>query len=142
MDLKRKLMEELPLTAEEALRLDSSLESSAGLSIAKAVAGLPDDAPSLEWRSRLNEKLAKASKRRKAIVFWRVGFGATAAAAVCTVFVLMAQPNVGQDSPIVSPTTVENTPKESVEDAIISEHEGTVTQASLGVSVAFHDIGP
>ena len=139
MDLNKKLTEELPLTAEEALRLDGALECARGQFVATLVNGLPDEAPSLEWRSQLNEKLVRGSKRKRTLVYWRLGFGATAAMAVCAALVMMVNP--GGTDPIAPARAVENVPQETVEDAILSGHEEMVQQASLGVSVAYHDSG-
>jgi hypothetical protein len=140
MDLNRKLTEEHPLTAEEALRLDGALESARSQFVATLVSGLPDEAPSLEWRSQLNEKLARCSKRKRTVRYWRFGFGATAAMAVCAALVMMVRPD-GGSQPIAPNRAVENVPQETVEDAILSGHEEMVSQASLGVSVAYHDSG-
>jgi hypothetical protein len=141
-ELIGKLKGEQPLSAEEALRLDSALESERGQMVASIVSGLVDESPSLAWRSSLNERLAKSARKSRAALAWRFGFGATAAAATFVLAVILMQPTSVPDRAAPEPrNTVDNTPKESVEDAILAGHQDVVQQASLGVSVAYNDSG-
>ena len=84
-ELLKQLAREEQLTAEEAWRLDSALESDESAQIARAVKAMEGAEPSLEWRSALNQKLASTVKTRRT-TFWVMGLSAsTAAAAVVAV---------------------------------------------------------
>lgn len=58
-DLLKKLHDETPLTAVEALQLDELLEAQSSERVAHTVAALPEEEPSLAWRSQLNSRLAE-----------------------------------------------------------------------------------
>ena len=139
-DLIRKLLDEHPLTAEESLRLDGALEGARSQFVAQAVGGLEDETPSLAWRSRLNETLVKASKRRRVAQFWRLGFGATALAAACFMVLTLMNPEVPGETPKSRPVASQPH-KESVEDAILSGHQDAINEASLGVNIAYNSSG-
>lgn len=139
-ELIQKLTQEQPLGAEEALRLDAALEGPEGRSIALAVSNLAEDAPSLAWRSGLNEALSKVSRRRRAVVVLRFGFGATAVAAACFLVATFFQP-MQPTAPVGNQSVADNKPEESLEDAILAGHQDAMNQASLGVTVSFGESG-
>ena len=138
-ELIQKVLTEHPLTAEEALRLDGALEGDAGKWIAHVVSSLPEESLSLTWRSELNERLAKVSRRRRRVVYWRLGFGAAAVAAASILTVMLVQPVQPTGAP--RPGIVDTRPEESLEDAILAGHRDAMSQASLGVSVSFNEAG-
>lgn len=135
-DLFKKLVHEQPLTAEEALRLDSALEGEGSKMAQHAVSTLDDDSPSMAWRSSLNQRLTQVSKRRRTAVYWRFGAAASAVAAVSVLVVSFIQPF---EAPSQPPTRV--AAESSVEEAILTDHEGQMGQASLGVHVSFNEAG-
>ncbi|MCH8978937.1 MAG: hypothetical protein IH945_06805 [Armatimonadetes bacterium] len=136
-NLIEKIVAESDLSAEESLRLDEALEAKGSAAVARAVRELPDDAPSMAWRSDLNEKLGKASRKQRVLVTWRYGLAVTAGATAMFLFVNFGQPGPVED-PIVRKGTqiVEST---SLEDDILSDHQNAMTQASMGVIVSFDE---
>ena len=88
--LLRKLRSEESISAEEALRLDASLESAEQLGVRKVVESATSDSiPSLTWRSELNEKLSLAASHGRRIRILRLGsVGAVAAAVVAVAFMI------------------------------------------------------
>lgn len=137
-DLMRKLESEQPLTAEETLRLDAMLDDDPGVS--NAVACLPEDEPSLEWRSRLNQELKKHARPHRpapqARFRWLLGGGAAAvaaSAAIVAVFVHgMAKPSVPSEaSPNAAAVAERGEP--TIEEMMIQAHRDSVRPVSLGV---------
>src|SRR5258705_309376 len=98
-DLKNKLVEEQPLTSEETLRLDEAIEGQSA--VPSLMAGLQDPAPSMSWRSGLNQRLLLQSgrQRRQARYRWISGFAAAAAVTTVVLFTVpktegtLAQPD-------------------------------------------------
>ncbi len=135
-DLFKKLIDEQPLTAEESLRLDGALEGEGSKMARHAVSALDDDAPSMAWRSSLNQKLSLVSRKRRTAVYWRFGVAASAVAAASVLVVSFFQPF---QAPSSVPTRVAK--EASVEEAIITDHEGQLGQASLGVYASFNEAG-
>jgi hypothetical protein len=136
-ELISKLKAEQPLTAEESLRLDTALDST---DLARrAVSELPDEAPSLAWRSGLNERLVAVSRKRLTHVYWRFGLSAAVCGAA-TLFVLTVflKP-IGQ--PQDDGGQVRVAKEKTVEDAILSEHQDALGEMSLGVHVTFDESG-
>lgn len=134
--LLRKIEAEEQLSAEESLRLDEALEAS---DVAGAVRALGDEAPSMAWRSQLNEKLGKATRRQRTRVMWRYGLAVTAGASAMFLFF-----SLGQQVPTENETLVARPPiadSTSLEDDILSDHQDAMTQASMGVIVSFDGSG-
>jgi hypothetical protein len=137
-DLLNKVKVEQPLTAEESLRLDAALEAQER--VASVVSGLPDEAPSLSWRSELNQRLARVSRTRRAGPVWRFGIAAVGMAAVSLMVISLLQP-VPSESGGVKTAVAEGKAKASLEDAILAEHNDATSQASLGVHVSYNEAG-
>jgi hypothetical protein len=137
-DLFKKLIDEQPLTAEETLRLDGALEGEGSKMARHAVSALDDDAPSMTWRSSLNQRLAQVSRKRRTAVYWRFGVAASAVAAASVLVVSFFQPY--RPETVKSPQIAER-PELSVEEAILTEHEYQMGQASVGVQVSFNEAG-
>jgi hypothetical protein len=135
-DMFKKLENEQPLTADEALFLDEVLEGESANVSLLAMGGLSEDSPSLAWRSGLNVELAKVSRRRRSLVFLRYGIATGAVAAACASILMLVRPSE-QPAPVETRIAQEST----VEDAIFSEHESMMGNASLGVHVSFNDSG-
>jgi hypothetical protein len=134
-ELFKKLVGEQALTAEEALRLDEALEVTR--TAKDVVEELPDETPSLSWRSGLNQRLALVSKRRRTVVLLRFGMAATAVAAASLLAITLFQP-INKPKP-AGAHYAENEP--SLEETILSGHEEATSQASLGVYVAYDETG-
>ncbi len=137
-ELFKKLIDEQPLTAEEALRLDGALEGEGSKMALHAVSALSEDAPSMTWRSSLNQRLSQVSRMRRTAVYWRFGVAASAVAAASVLVVSFIQP--------FRPETVENpriadNNEPTVEEAILIEQEDAMGQASLGVHISFNETG-
>lgn len=140
-DMFKKLAAEQPMTAEETLRLDAALDGEAGRLSRHAMAALGEDAPSLAWRSELNQKLSHVSRRRRQAVYWRFGVAASGVAAA-TVFVLSFMAPIDSEQRPSPRIADRHAPATTLEDAIIGEHESQMGQASLGVmNVAFNESG-
>ena len=137
-DLLKKLTSEQALTAEETLRLDRTLDLGEASETARMVSLLPEDAPSMAWRSGLNERLATVSRKRRSALYWRFGT-ATAAVAACSFLVFSLVRPADHARPIQGGAVVENTKRASLEDAIIGEHETAANEASLGVQISFEN---
>lgn len=85
--LRRKLEQGLPLDDQESKLLDSELERTQPVS--QWVRGLPDEEPSLAWRSSLNAKLGVMARVQRRKLFWRYG-SAAATACACGLAVFLA----------------------------------------------------
>jgi len=106
-------------------RIDEQLNSEAQRTVASVVKRLPEDAPSLAWRSALNERIladqSKMQRKRRFWVFARPAMAAIAAASLAIAFVAKA-PN----------SSVVLRPSGSMEQALIEAH----LDASQGMDVA------
>jgi hypothetical protein len=109
-------------------QLDEKLNSEGMRAISEMVKGLPDDVPSMSWRSQLNERILAEAKPKKAFDLHRwllrpaIGLGLAAALALVVVF-----------RPIAPDTT-----GSSVESLMIATHQDDVNYASVtgaGLSV-------
>jgi len=81
---------EAPMDPVTELELDVLLDSASQLQVAEWVGSLPEDSPSLEWRSRLNERLmteAKTPRRPRRFFVWAGSTGLVVAAAIAGVVV-------------------------------------------------------
>ncbi len=136
-NLLKKIVAENELSAEESLRLDEALEATGSAAARRAVRALHDDAPSMAWRSDLNEKLGKASRRQRTLVTWRYGLAVTAGATAMFLFVNFWQPGSIDGSTVIDPRPVAESA--SMEDDILSDHQNAMTQASMGVIVSFDE---
>jgi len=138
-ELFKKLIDEKPLTAEEALELDEALESDACEQVAHMVAAQHDDAPSLEWRSELNEKLSSETRKGRKAWFWGVGAAVSTGAAATLMFLAMfnAPISEGPQGGNVADNTAAQT--DTLEDLLIEEHQQAMNQEQLGLYVSFED---
>ena len=93
--------------------------------IREIVSKLPDDEPSLAWRSQLNERLralpAKARKR-----WWELAWKPTVGLGLATAFAFALLMKPTQPAPTVSPES-----GSIVADAILDAHSGTVARHEL-----------
>lgn len=135
-ELFKKIEAENDLSAEESLRLDEALEATGSAAAGRAVHALHDDAPSMAWRSDLNEKLGKASRRQRTLVIWRYGLAVTAGATAMFLVVSFGQPIPRGPTPVMPPQISDSA---SLEDDIVSDHQNAVTQISMGVIVSFDE---
>lgn len=119
----------------EEVELEESLNSRAQASIRKVVNSLPQDAPSLRWRSSLNERLLSLEpikrKLTTAAIAFRTLAGATLVCALGVGFVLLQhRPNTGPTSKMAD--------GKALAAALISEHRDSVESSEIagpGVSV-------
>ncbi|MCW5937381.1 MAG: hypothetical protein KIT11_08760 [Fimbriimonadaceae bacterium] len=128
-----RLSSEEPLTMADALQLDEGLEAQRSLS--SLIAKLPEDEPSLAWRSALNEKLAHMAPKPKR-TRWTLAFqGLAAATAVAGAFLLFAMVNPAKPNvePVGAVKGSVTKPGESIEEALISAHEDAGRQAAYGL---------
>ncbi len=74
--------------------------------IRETLQALPQDAPSLEWRSRLNERLGREKRQPAKRFAWsRLGWALSAAACtivIATVLVLQRIPGAEEPQPVIS----------------------------------------
>jgi len=135
-ELKKKLMDEQPLTVEETLRLDQAIE--AQNVVTGLMAGLEDQAPSLAWRSDLNQRLLLQSERHKRRSAFRWFSGFAAAAATVTAFTLFAIPRsvapVIDDKPVVAKQSTPAKDGPSVEESILTAHREADLESGMGIS--------
>ena len=132
--MKKKLIEEQALTIEESLRLDEALESQT--IVPRLMGRLEDGAPSLAWRSALNEKLLAQTGRRKRVSTFRWVSGFAATTAICLV-AFIAVPR-SQSGPIVdNPVTkVANSNGGGLEESLLTAHLEADIESGLGVATA------
>lgn len=146
MDKKlwNKLVNEEPLDAAEHIALEQALEAGDESLTAYYLSHVENPAPSLAWRSELNEQLKQIAPQpvRQGWKFWAWGGAITASAAACA-FLLTVVMNSQQESAnpvqIANNTSttavVENAPAPQSKDlgtVLISAHQADETQASLG----------
>lgn len=131
-ELIKKLQDGQALSVEETLRLDEALESSA--SSAALLHSLGDSAPSLTWRSELNQKLASVSKksRRQSSFRWLSGF----AAAATVVFVgFLAVPKAEQDTnPRQATSMARRSEATNIEESLVKAHFEADVESGLGMA--------
>lgn len=131
--LLKKLRAEESISAEEALRLDASLESAEQLSVRGIVERATSDSiPSLAWRSELNEKLSMAAGHDRRNQFMRIGSLSAVAAAVVVLAFLYGSP---RPEGLVSaePLTVIEPTVASLEDVLLLDQEYAMEDASIGI---------
>lgn len=133
-DMFKKLIEERPLTAEEALTLDELLEGETSRQVAHMVAAQHDDAPSLTWRSKLNQKLSLLTGKKRRTLVWRLGAAVSTGAVAALFFMAVLNQPVTPDPRIASPHDVNYASDETtLEESIMDDHETSMTRVSLGV---------
>lgn len=139
-ELKKKLANEQHLSVEEALRLDQALEAESNVSA--LMKSLEDEAPSLAWRSALNEKLIASTGRRKRTyaVRWVSGFAATAAVAI---FAFVSLPRVNPIATDYQPqNTVKTVKSTGLEESLLTAHMEADIESGLGVSTESATMSP
>lgn len=135
MDRDRKVLtglgEDDRPSAEQMVMLDEQLGSLQGQSARKWVGALPEDQPSLAWRSALNERLREQQPRpRFHSWFLYPGLGLATAGALALV-IWMAQP-----APVGTPPS-----GPTLEAALVSTHLESVRASEIaGAGMAPHDI--
>lgn len=131
-ELIKKLQDEQALSVEETLRLDEALETSA--STAGLLNSLDESAPSLAWRSDLNQKLASVSRKtkRQSSFRWLSGF---AAAATLVFVAFLALP---KSRPTVNPNRVTSVARKSeatnIEESLVKAHFEADVESGLGMA--------
>lgn len=120
-------------SAQERARFDALLESEEFEFARRCVQSLPEDTPSMEWRSQLNESLRQLtpSKRRAWLLRPAMGFVVVGALAL-TVFWPRMAPEVSPTTPVAS----------SLEASLVSTHREYVYSADLsGAGLTALDFG-
>lgn len=118
---------------DQNLKIDEALESTD--SIRQMVASLPDETPSLAWRSQLNERIYQSqSKVHKRVVFWKFFAPATSVAACCVAYILIAAPFRAHS--VDSNVAV----KRTIEDEIISNHVAQEVESFTGTAIGSEPI--
>lgn len=117
--------------AEQMALLDARLDAPEGRTVQSWVGNLPEEEPSLAWRSALNERLREMKPKpglRRRLLY--PGFGLAAAAALAVVFWTAQLSN--DEPPAIGPT---------LEAALVSTHRDSVRAAELaGAGMAPHDL--
>jgi hypothetical protein len=110
---------------QNTARIDQALASAESAKIAKLVRNLPEDDPSMAWRSALNERLIEAARRRKVRRSWAriwvpaAGLGTSAAIAASVFFLWVGVPSR------------EVAPELSLEASMVSAHRDNVRFSEL-----------
>lgn len=121
-ELLNKLMNEDTLSAADEARLDAAL--SASNSVRGLMAQLPEESPSMQWRSELNEKLlALQPAPAKRFVWWKFTAPVAIAAAAMAGTIFLRHPAANL-APIQ--------PNANVESMLIASH--LETEAAMDVS--------
>jgi hypothetical protein len=97
---------------------------------ARTVGLLPDDSPSLAWRSQLNEKLVQEQESRpqpRRVIWWLGGAVATAAAAAF--FMMILSNPVTDAGPVASEDTLER--------GLVDAHQEAVSLTSLEIGTPY-----
>ncbi len=132
--LMKKVLEERPLTAEESLRLDEALESQSARLSQAILRDLPEEQPSLAWRSDLNAKLAHASqarKKRQTLLRWLPAMAAPVAAGCAFLLLTTTAPQR-----TITPGTVARH-TESIEEKMVDLHQDALAPVAIGVQAPY-----
>ncbi len=123
----------------EEVELEESLNSRAQESIRRVVSSLPKDAPSLRWRSSLNERLFSLEPVKKKLTLAAIAFrtfaGATLVCALGVGFVLLQHRTSANPNMRVADG-------KALAAALISEHRDSVESSEIagpGVGVGDTD---
>lgn len=117
----------------ESAQLDARLEASYDEALNAAIKNLDDPQPSLAWRSQLNARLASEVKRKKTKSVWmRTAYAGATAFVLFAAFALRPEPN----DPVKSSQSVALANDVSIEEAILSDHQDSAAQTSLGIYVS------
>ncbi len=140
-NLWNKLVNEEPLDAAEHIALEQALEAGDESLTAYYLSHVENPAPSLAWRSELNEQLKQIAPKPATPVWrlWAWGGAVAACAAACAFMVtitlnasqLNANESMAQSE---NPGTrvVTNQDPDDLGNVLISAHQADETQASLG----------
>ncbi|HRJ26895.1 MAG TPA: hypothetical protein PLO61_05235 [Fimbriimonadaceae bacterium] len=124
-DLLRKIANDQPLTPAEEAWLDAELAQEQA--VPSCLKSLPEETPSLAWRSSLNEQLRAlapaASARPRRLWKWLTGGSLALGVASSIALVLIWQHRAGLTSPAPSPQVAP-----SVEAALIAAHQEGMSQ--------------
>ncbi|MCG9895116.1 MAG: hypothetical protein MH204_06540 [Fimbriimonadaceae bacterium] len=132
-ELLDKLMAEEALTAAEMLELEEALESQESAGVAWLAGRLPDEEPSLEWRSRLNQRLADhapAPARRRPVWHWLAPLGAAACLGAALVFA----PRFPEGPAPTARFDESEMVASGLEDAMVAAYTAVSAAESVGVS--------
>ena len=134
--LLRKLRAEDSISAEEALRLDASLDSAEQLAVRTVVESATGDwIPSLAWRSELNEKLALAASHKRRHRILQFGSAGAVAAAVVAVALMIGSPGVEAPPSLGSELADPPPVTASLEDVLLLDQEYAMAEESMGIYV-------
>lgn len=134
----KKLMEEKPLTAEETLRLDEMLSGKSA--VAQVVNSLPEDEPSLAWRSELNSKLSAMTPKPRKSNFLKIFTAVAVPAAAAVALGLLVFPKLNPSPNSVSiPEVTSNTG--GIEEELLLAHNSAEERAALPVSLPAEPAG-
>ena len=133
--LLRKLHAEEHISAEEALRLDASLESPEQRNVSTIVENATSDSiPSLTWRSELNERLSLVARHRRRNRIFQFSSAGAVAATVIVVALMIGSPKV--EEPIgPGPTAVKDPSVASLEEVLLQDQQYAMEEASIGIYV-------
>lgn len=131
---------ELKASGERKPSIDELLELESQQMMTRLVRALPEEVPSMAWRSELNAKLAEKAKaaRSRRRVWWVVSpsFGVVAAAAICFAVFMPARHIAGpgtQPAPIAA--------AQSLEDQLFASHnESTTSQDVVGSGLSSAEV--
>jgi len=140
-NLWNKLVNEEPLDAAEHIALEQALEAGDESLAAYYLSHVENPAPSLAWRSELNEQLKQIAPKPATPVWrlWAWGGAVAACAAACAFMVTItlnaSQSNANESmAQSANPGTrvVTNQDPDDLGNVLISAHQADETQASLG----------
>ncbi len=129
-ELEQKLRSDLPLTAGDMALLEEALADGQTASLLQ---GMPEEVPSLAWRSELNEKLRAVQPipAKAKISWWKVITGGSLALGVASsvALVLVLQKNAELNS-----AAGYKTQDVSIEAQLLTAHQESVSQLEFGGS--------
>lgn len=127
-DLIRKLQNDAPLTREEQVELELALEEANRSRLRTYVQDLPEEIPSMAWRSGLNEalqNLSQASKPKRRMGWgWLSASALSLAGAGALMFALLKPSNEVLGD------------KTSVEAALVASHVESVNAIESGAALS------
>lgn len=126
--LKKKLMDEKPLTPAEMLELDVALEE--GDHLGNVIEDVSAVQPPLNWRSGLSQRIYVEARQNSKRSAFRLG--ATVVASVCTLALMASM--VLDSRNYGGPSLAIDSENESVEERMVQLHHEVESQASLGVN--------
>lgn len=113
--------------------IDEKLASASQQTMSQLVHSLPDDQPSMQWRSELNERLLVVAKKKKRWAFTAVWLRPAVGLSVASALALLLVMEL--------PGTKPNLPRPPVETALLVAHDEAFKYSDVsGIGLTPHEV--